>query len=143
MDKLKNILVSVWVIAITGLTGFLLHQPKPIQPSLGSVIQGSEYHSQSVLPSQVGPGGQVIKTAPGTFGSVIVTATGTGSIVFYDTTTTNVNLRTGQVATSSLTVVAQLDANQPAGTYTYDSLFFNGLVGVISGSTGTSTITYR
>jgi hypothetical protein len=109
-------------------------------PSIGSVSTASEYHSLTTFATTTGA--YLIKTGSGTFGSVIVSVLGAGNVVFYDATTTIPANRTVQ-ATSSLPVVGVIGASQAAGTYTYDTVFFSGLIAVYNGAQGTSTVTFR
>lgn len=78
----------------------------------------------------------------GIFGSVIVTGTSSGPFAVYDATTTNINLRTGNTSTTSITLAA-FPAGMPVGTYTYDSRYQNGLIIVFSGTVGTTTFTRK
>ena len=84
-----------------------------------------------------------IRTGPGIFGSVIITGANTGVVNIYDATTTDVNKRTGNTATSTI-LLASLPGSLVAGTYTFDVSFGTGLlVDVWSGSMPTSTITWK
>ena len=109
------------------------------EESFGGVSAGSEYNSQTLLATT--NVSYKFKNGRGTFGSVIINVLGTGNTVFYDATTTNVNLRAG--ATSSLPVIGVIAASQVAGVYTYDTVFNYGLIGVFSGTQGTTTLTWR
>ena len=87
---------------------------------------------------------RAVKTGTGTFGSFVITGANTGIINFYDATTTNVSLRTGNAASSTI-LIASFPASVAAGTYTFDVRFTNGLLVSIEGTAlaATSTITYR
>mgnify|MGYP007100114440 CR=1 FL=1 len=138
---MKTSLVIVAVVAAIALIGvgigWSLHQPVE---SLGSVARGGEYHS-TVLQATT-TYATLLKRVAGALGSIVVNVAGAGNAMFYDATTTNSGLRT-VVATSSLRLVAPIDTNLAAGTYTYDSYFNDGLIAVFGGAQGTSTITWR
>jgi hypothetical protein len=118
------------------------------QPVQASTLQGQEYQATSTAPSNVygatiATGDTVIRKGSGSLASVIITGANTGIINFYDATTSNVNLRTGQVATSTI-LLASLPASIAAGTYIFDVVYSRGLlVSLVSGTIPTSTITYR
>lgn len=123
-----------------------------VQQRFGSTIQAGEYNATSTrsfngvaLPNLVvlnAGAGICPTTCPGTFGSVIITGANTGVINFFDATTSDVNKRTGNTATSSL-FIAQLPTNAAVGTYTFDISLRNGLLYEIIGTAATSTITER
>lgn len=77
----------------------------------------------------------------GTLGAVTITGAGAGSYFFWDATTTNVNKRTGQIATSSLKVIT-IPASAATGTYTFKANFYTGMIMEIQGTAPTSTVTY-
>lgn len=138
MEKIFKWISSIAVVALLAVIAF-----KPIsslENNLGSVSQSSEYHATTT--GYVATPNQVLQATPGTFGSVVISGANTGNLFFYDATTTNINLRTGQAATNSL-YIGSIPANAAAGTYTFDEVVYNGLVMVISGNPPTSTITYR
>lgn len=78
----------------------------------------------------------------GIFGSVIITGAAAGVINIYDATTTNVNLRTGQRATSTI-LLATFPASTAAGTYTFDRVYNTGLIIDMIGTSPTTTVTYK
>jgi len=137
--KTLAVIIGVIMLFMAGLIGYLIGQPVVVEQPVGSVSRASEYNHVNMRATTTGS--YVFKTAPGTLGSVIVATLGTGNIIFYDATTTNANLRV--LATSSLNVLATVDASQAAGTYTYDMFFRDGLIGVFNGTQGTSTVTFR
>lgn len=117
------------------------------RPALASVAVSSEYQATTTAASTLYGNGittdAVIKTGYGTLGSVVITGANTGIVNVYDATTTDVNKRTGNVATSTI-LIASLPASLVAGTYTFDVAFRTGLlIDLVSGSMPTSTITYR
>ena len=139
----KNILaVAFLLLAVT--IAMLLQQPRE---ALGSIRVGDEYMATSTAASAVYgatvTGSRVIKTGTGSIGSYVITGANTGVINFYDATTTNVNLRTGQPATSTI-LIANFPASVAAGTYTLDVEYKTALyIDLISGNMATGTITYH
>ena len=144
MKQFGITLAAIFVMCAVFFTGYTLKQPKQQsqeQVSFGSVDKSSEYHATTTLATTLGQ--NLVASGQGTFGSVIINVLGAGSTVFYDTTTTNINLRTGQIATTSLNILGVVAASQANGTYTYDEIYYNGIMAVYNGAQGTSTITYR
>lgn len=116
-----------------------------VKPTEGSAIVGNDYRATTTVPIISGTFASplTIKPGPGSFGSIIITGANTGVLQFVDATTSNVNLRTGQKATSTITI-AEISSNLAAGTYVFDYEFTNGLlVTNLGGTAPTSTITYR
>jgi len=128
---------GVILLLLAGLIGYNL---TPAQPEpLGSVQQGSEYKylqlSGAVATSTA------IKTTRGTLGSVIITEDQAGAVVLYDATSTAA-VTDGTYSTA----IADFQAAEPEGTYTFDTSFNNGLVFVSADGfsfAGDWTITYR
>lgn len=113
----------------------------------GSIQQGQEYTATTTAPNVIFgntiTGDAVLKTGPGGLGSVVITGAATGILNFYDATTTNVDLRTGNKATSTI-LIASLPASLVAGDYVFDVAVSDGLlVDLVSGNMPTTTITYR
>lgn len=119
--------------------------------ALGSVTVSNEYLSTTTSTIAGAPSiWRITATSStdnsshtGTFGSFVQTAAGTagGNINIYDATTSNRTLRWPQ-ATSSI-LLASLPTNATVGTYTFDVEFKRGLLVVVDGTVGTTTITYR
>jgi len=109
--------------------------------TFGSVTVGNEYNSTTLVPTSAV--GDVITNYQAVLGSVIMYGGAGGGLTIYNATTTNVNLRTGKTATSSLEKVAAFQASQAAGTYTFDVTGAVGLIYEFAGAVATSTITYR
>jgi hypothetical protein len=137
------------LILVTGFTAaLLLKHDARLQPQSYSGVQtGQEYYATSTAASAAYGaninGNRVIKTGYGSLSAVVITGANTGVFNFYDATTTNVNLRTGQKASSSI-LVASFPASVAAGTYVLDATFSTALLlDLVSGSMPTSTITYR
>lgn len=87
---------------------------------------------------------KLIKTGPGTFSKVLITKSSNSEIYVYDATTTNVNLRTGNKATSTI-LLAQFGQGATSGTYNFNSQFGSGLTIEVISSVGiaSSTITWQ
>jgi len=110
--------------------------------NLGSVQQASEYQSTTTI-YQIPRTEWLIQSGDGALGSVVITAAGAGFDIF-NATTTDVNKRTGQKATSTI-YLASFPDSVTAGTYIFDEIYTDGLLLVKTGSIvqATSTITYR
>ncbi len=139
----KSLLGIGLVLALLGLY-LLVGNPFQVK---ASVSEGSEYMSTSTAPSSVYGANtaqtQFLKKGPGTFGSIIITGANTATINIYDATTTDVNKRTGNTASSTI-LIASIPASAVAGTYTFDARYFWGLTyAADSTAIATATITYR
>src|SRR3990167_203899 len=139
----KNILaVAFLLLAVT--IAMVFQQPRGAQ---GSIRIGDELQATSTAPSSAYgatiSGDTLIKTGTGALGSVVILGANTGIINFYDATTTSVDKRTGNTATSTI-LIASFPASVVAGTYTFDIEVKNGLLlDIDSVSIATSSITYR
>lgn len=148
MEKTKINYFTIAAIGFLFLSFAIFLGWSNIQPVLGSTIQGNDYQATSTAPSNVygaqNATTQTIKSGQGALGSVIITGASTGVMNFYDATTTNINLRTGQKATSTI-LIASLPASLVAGTYIFDAEFTDGLTYDVfaAGALATTTITYR
>jgi hypothetical protein len=142
MSNLKYIGGLIIIVLAIVLSSYKAEAP------VGSVNVANEYHSTSTNASAStflnNHNPSLLKTGQGTFGSIVVTKAGTagGWMNFYNATTSNRLLRTGQLATSSI-IMASVPTDMAAGTYTFDIMFNVGLLVDYSGTIGTSTITYR
>ena len=140
MSTLQKILLSV---AITlSIFALVLVTNKPVQQIItGSVIQSGEYHSTTTRTATAGTAltsPTTLCSTAGTLGSVVITGAATGIMNFYNGTTTTSNSDYGT------TTLASFPASTAAGTYTFDLNATQGLLyEVISGTVGTTTITYR
>ena len=111
---------------------------------IGSIIQSQEYNATTTSAiNPFTPTQFTLKKGYGSLGSVVITGAGTGRFVLYDATTTNVTLRAK--ATTSLSVLADFPTAAAAGTYTFDRLFYEGLLVDMTATTliPTTTITWR
>ena len=144
-DKLTTLLGVVlgFLLALAGYWFFITPAGEPTEGPVGSVAQGGSYHSTTtgsytaLHPFPTTP----LKTGPGVFGSVVITGAGSHVTYFYDATTTNSNLRAATKTTSSIMLTSFITA--PAGTYTFDINFVDGLIAENAGTPPTSTITFR
>lgn len=109
--------------------------------SFGSVSRGSEYHATTTR-SNLFQNDIVIDPTSGIFGSVVITGAAAGVIELYDATTSNVNLRTGNTASSTI-LLASFPASAATGTYTFDQTYNNGLLIHVVGTMPTTTVTWR
>jgi len=110
-------------------------------PVLGSVQQGSEYHSVAFGDMAAGASGQLV-TGHGVLGSLVVTGANTGSIDVYNVTTTDIGLRAAALTTSTV-LIASFPASLAAGTYTLDINAYQGIFVEVTGDAPTSTLTWR
>ncbi len=110
--------------------------------TFGAVARGSDYQATSTNGNPGSPVDAVLQSVPGTLGSVIITGANTGVIQIFDATTSNVALRTGQTASSTL-LLAYIPASTAAGTYAFDRNVYNGIYLNVTGLAPTTTITYR
>jgi len=112
-----------------------------VQKADASTPRYAEYQSTTTSTTNTAVE-SLILTGPNTLGSVVITTAAAGTINIYDATTSNVLLRTGNVASS--TILKASFANSAAvGTYTFDTLNTTGLLLEVTGTIPTSTITYR
>ena len=147
---MKTLLDSRTILAFAALlmaAGFLAVVSQQPREAYGSARPGDEYTATTTAANTMCGAtitvDKLIKTGYGALGSVVITGANTGVFSFYDATTTNVNLRTGQKATSTI-LIASFPASVAAGTYVVDATYNDGLyLDYFSGSAATSTITYR
>lgn len=145
--KFATLIAAVLLLAL--ITVFITQSNN----ALGSTIQGQEYIA-TTTGSNVSTYGQTIgatdafltgtsSARSGSLASIIITGANTGVFNIYDATTTDVNARTGNKATSTI-LLATIPASLAAGTYTFDAQYGQGLLfDYVSGLTPTTTITYR
>lgn len=143
--KEKIILISL-SFALIVLAVVLTQQPTA-KGILGSIGQASEYHSTTTSPTSYSfsSGDRILNSAGyGSLGSIIVTGVGSagGNIEFFDATTTNPSLRASSMS-STTQLVASFPTNLAVGTYVIDASVTYGLIMVIRGTVGTTTVTYR
>jgi hypothetical protein len=137
---MKKLLFVVLIAAIVSLGVSLLFNADKGRDKLSSVTVGNEYKA-TTTPYYAGWTDQKIYKGRGTLGSVVITKAGNTEFLILDATTTANKI--DHFATSTKTLGA-VSAGTTAGTYTFDVNFTDGLViEVISGTLGSSTITYR
>lgn len=146
MSTSEKALLSIVALGIVVIIALMVIGKNEVAPSLGSVSQTGEYQSTTTDGSwNNGPFYRVAKTGQGTFGSVVITSATATVLNIYDATTTDITQRTGNLSTSTI-LLAKFGLSTAVGTYTFDSMFYRGLLiettsggGLIS----SSTITYR
>ncbi|MAH43194.1 hypothetical protein CL614_05765 [archaeon] len=143
MDKL---LIAVLIVIAVGVGGiFYQGLSSDDGGSFGSIITGQEYTSTTT--PEIGgwvdtriDGGTGDFSNQGALGSVVITAAGDVDYYLLDATT---SLALSDVATNTV-LIAHIVGSQAAGTYQFDAEFTTGLfLDVLSGNTGSSTITIR
>lgn len=142
MKKLEKILLA-FSITLTVFVLVLVATRNQTQTAYGSVAFGNDYQATSTDQTWTTLTPKVLDSSNGSLGSVVITTVGTGSLTLYDATTTDVTKRTGATATSTITL-ANFVVTTGLGTFTFDRVFFNGLIAVWTGTNNASTtITYR
>jgi len=115
------------------------------QVVLGSIDGEAGYQATTTCPTGCGGGFTglgLVKTGGGMLGSVVVTGYNTGRFALYNATTSDVNRRTGNKATSTI-LIADFPLGTGTTTYPFDVNFTDGLLISGSGNLPTSTITYK
>ena len=138
MTLTKPVLYAIAILSCFLSVYLLFSQSLKVE---ASSVQGNDYTATTTFALSA-TAERLLKTGPGSLGSVVITGKNTGLMTFYNATTSNVNNRTGQKATTTI-LIADFPTNAPEGTYTFDSIVTDGLLLVASGNTATSTITYR
>jgi len=148
MKLSKKALLS---LVITGalFVGFLvgLSYFRDSNQALGNVEIGGELVATT---TGIGAGyPEAVKTftptatpVSGMLGSIFFTVPTISRVQVYDATTTNVSLRTGNIASSSL-LLADFPAGTGTSTIPLNIRFRYGLTVVFNGTVSTSTITFR
>ena len=140
--KTTLIIIGIFMLIITGIIGYLYKKSQSMEINQGGVSVSNVYHG-TTTPEGLVWTDQIIKEGSGSLGSVVISLAGNLSFDLLNATTTNINARTGNKATSTI-LLTSIPASLIAGTYVYDIAYFDGLyLDVKSGSLGTSTITYR
>lgn len=136
----KSLTLAIIIGAII-LTAFLVVQNASRVE--GSTFQGNDYQGTTTDDTWVTTSPKVLKVGGGALAQVTITTAGTGSLLLVDATTTDVSKRTGNTATSTITL-ANFGITTTVGTYTFDRTFNRGLIVVWVGTNNaSSTITYR
>lgn len=110
----------------------------------GSVSVSSEYNATTTgAASSLNSASNLIYTGSGSIGSIIFTTPTTAIIEVWNATTSNVNLRTGNLASSSI-LIAHFPSGTGTSTVPIDSAFTTGLLITTKATTMSSTtVTYR
>jgi hypothetical protein len=110
----------------------------------GSVTFGNEYFSTTSSAWLTRANPITLKSAGGALGQVVVLGTPTGfTHNFYNATTSDVNKRTGNKATSTI-LLTSIPLTATVGTYTFDLVFSDGLLlETVGTAAGTTTIMWR
>lgn len=147
MTHLLNYKTILSVAALGLAVAFLLAVIQGPREAIGSARPGDEYMATSTAGSTAYgatvTSGRMIKRGAGVLGTVVITGANTGVVNFYDATTTNVSLRTGNKATSTI-LIASFPASAAAGTYVFDDGVNDGIyIDLVSGTMPTTTVLYR
>lgn len=136
---MKKIFFGALIIVLALLAVNLLDN----REALGSTPIGGEYQATTTgAGSSITAAVNVVKETSGTLGSVVFTTPTVGIVEIYNATTSNVNLRTGNTASSSI-LIAHFPAGTGTSTVTFDTAFSKGLLMVFKGTVSSSTVTYR
>ena len=140
----KTILAVSVLIAVVGIFSIIWQQPwkaygnVPESDACNATTTGAATYSLSATTT-------TLKRGSGVLCSAIVTGGGavnTGSIGFYNATTSNINLRTGNIASSTL-FLGSIPVSATSSTYAFNVNFSTGLVVVIESVPATSTISWK
>jgi hypothetical protein len=148
-QTLKKVALVLTIIAVLValIALMILFKGTTDEPPVGSVAQSSEYHATTTysgVPKHNYLAYDSLSTQ-GTLGSIIVTKVGAGTTMnyIYDATTTNALKRAATMSTTSI-IMATWPGNLATGTYTFDTVYLNGLLFEnTDGGLGTTTITFR
>lgn len=138
---MKNYLIVSGITLGVLVIGIVIGLKLKGELQVGSVSVSNEYVSTTTSAGRF-PVTYNLASGQGTLGQVTITGAAAGSITLYDATTTNINLRTDNLATSSL-LIADFPMLTATSTYVYDSQFRWGLTVVTNGTIPTSTIMWR
>lgn len=136
--KQTFLIVGAVIVLLLGFVWFLkVQQPNS---SLGNVVVTGTCNGTTTT-AAIGRLA-VLATGSGNLCSVLLTGSAAQTLTLYDATTTNINLRTGRKATSSITL-ASFGISPTVGNYPFNVNFFDGLILDTSGAYATATVTYR
>lgn len=127
------------------LAALILVVTKDAKIATGSTFVGNDYYATSTRGFTGTPltNLTVLRIGNGSLARVTITGANTGIIRLWNATTTNVNLRTNNVASSSLQMI-EIPASAAANTYDFDAVFSTGILyELVSGLAPTSTIMVR
>lgn len=140
--KIFYTIVVIAVIASVGAAiGFNLNQPP--EPEQFQPLGGGVASYNATTTSGATNVDQLLKTGSGIFGGVIITTAGNQVFDIYNATTTDVNQRTGNLATSTI-LLAAFPASAAVGEYHFDAGYNYGLLlDITAGTLGTTTILWE
>lgn len=135
------IIVSLMLVVISAAVNlYAAYKGRVDDATVGSVTGGNEYTATTTPWNGVNVS-HYLKKGYGTLGSVVITKAGDSEFYLLDATNTPELI--DAYATSS-DELAHFPASATVGTYVFDVNFTDGLyLYVVSGNTGTSTITFR
>lgn len=147
LNKLETLLVSVAMVVIIVAGVVYLNTSYNVVPQvnpLGSVTGGNEYAATSTADYGVGAvADRLIDNGRGTLGSIVITKAGDAEYQLLDATSTGAITTDPRYSTSSQ-LLASIPASATVGTYVFDISYNHGLLlEVVTGTTGSTTITYR
>ena len=141
----KKFLGIVLVAMFVTITALVMVLSKDTEKAYGSAFPGTDYFATSTryFPGSSLTNLTLLRNGSGTLARVTITGANTGVVRLWNATTSDVNKRTGNPATSTLLYV-ELPTNLVAGTYDFDVVFDKGILyELVSGDTPTSTIIMR
>ena len=139
--NMKDKIVVIGIVILIAMVGILLARDSG---KFGGIQTGEEYVATStrnfngVAMSNL----QVIREGYGSVGELTITGATAGTINLFNATTSNVNLRTGNKATSTI-LIATFPNSTAANTYQINSRFTDGLMVELLGTVPTSTLTVK
>src|SRR3990167_1082114 len=140
----KIVLSVALLLAVIGVLGIVWQQP---WKAGASVAVGNQYQSTTtpdvadrtnLCPARLG----MASSTTGTLSSVHITGYGAGELMLLDATTSDVNRRTDNIATSSIRLI-NFPITATSSWPDIDVEFKRGLFVDYTTGVGTSTITYR
>jgi len=134
----KEYLAIALIIFAIAFVGLLWQKPF----NVGASIDSESGYNATTTSTGTFTYPSVVKTGQGMLGSVVITGAAAGVFNLYNATTTDINLRTGNKATSTI-VLATFPASAAAGTYTFDRQFTDGLIIDMIGTSPTTTVTFK
>lgn len=135
---------GIVLVVVAGLVIYGTRETEERQ-KLGGVAVGDEYLSTTTRNFIGVPiaNFSLLKSNQGTLGRITITGSNTGIIRFWDATTTNINLRAPELASTTI-LLAEIPTGTVAGVYEFDTQLRFGLIyELVSGLAPTSTITFR
>lgn len=138
--KKEITIIAVSLVLILGVVFTLGGQSETQGEMISGVNRGNERHSTTTSEISASRISQLSSQAGG-LGYVTFTQSNTVGWTIWNATTSNINLRTGNKATSTL-ILADFPASMAVGTYQFDSIATDGIIVDMKAGMGTSTITH-